>query len=327
MRDLIVLGVEQGVTDRDMLANLAIRRGIFVREEGTRPYDYSSIYRYLDSIRFLRFEQAETISDPIVWSTAAKELVDAAKNSSPDHLSPQEKAIFRTRILESEANEQFLSCFCMVGKRLRSESDFARRCKPLYILRLLKKPKDDKRSLKSQPIQTVEFTQDRDSAIRCRKPAMEFLYTYRLWCLDSGLIEELNVKEAERSGVPKNLKHVLYPIRYQPPPSTVEFLQLLYAFANEPAKPVVIPIPKLLYGICLDLRIPVHVFLDLLVQTWKSHRDLLHLERGPGILVSRAVASQKRAQSDRFGNHRFYIIIDGTLRSNLILYPRKKQNE
>jgi hypothetical protein len=267
---------------------------------------------------------ADNISSPIVWSPEAKSLAQISRNSHfTNELTEQEKEILRTQIFRSGANAQFLTSFNPKGRAPKDRIDFVMHCRPLYVLGIRKRPL----GLAGQKWfsdKVVEVSLDPSSKVVQQKAVMEFLYTYRLWCLDVDLIEEINVKEASRSGVSDNRSHVLYPVSIQAPPSPGEFLDLLYGLVIDQSKPNVLSLPKLLYTLCFDLRMTVESFQSLLVETWKSYRRLLHLERGPGILMKGDLASKTKSYSERFGNHRYYINIDGTIRSNLVLRPRNK---
>jgi len=193
----------------------------------------------------------------------------------------------------------------------------------LYVLGIKKRPTGTAGKDWSSD-KVVEVTLDSSAGQVQQKAVMEFLYTYRLWCLDIELIEEINVKEAARIGVPRAQSHILYPVTMQAPPSPKEFLDLLYDLVHDDTKPNVLSMPKLLYTLCVDLRMTVQHFKALMVETWETYRHLLHLERGPGILIKGDLASKTKDYSERFGNHRYYINIDGTVRSNLILRPRNE---
>lgn len=324
LRDLVSLGVSNRVRDRDELIEMARKSGTFVTEKGNRPYDYSSIYRYLAALLFLKFDLADNIGAEVVWSPEARILSEISTDTRfTNELTEEEKEVFRTQILRSGANAQFLASFDPCGHQPRDRNEFATKCRPLYVLGIQKRPigiagKD----WSSDSV--VQISLDPDSGLVQRKAVMEFLYTYRLWCLDAELIEEINVKEANRNGISRNRSHVLFPVGIHRLPTTGEFLDLLYTLIEDETKPNVVSLPRLLYTLCVDLRMTVESFKELLMETWKTHRHLLHLERGPGILIKGDLASKTRSYSERFGNHRYYINIDGTIRSNLVLRPRDK---
>jgi hypothetical protein len=278
----------------------------------------------LAALLFLKFDLADNISSPVVWSTEAKMLAQISRNSQlTNELTEGEKEILRTQIFRSGANAQFLTSFDPKGREPKNRIEFAEYCRPLYVLGIKKRPLGSAgRDWFSDKV--VEVSQDPSAGSVQHKAVMEFLYTYRLWCLDVELIEEINVKEASRSGISRGRSHVLYPVSIQTLPSPEEFLNLLYGLVNDQTTPNVLSMPKLLYTLCVDLRMTVKNFQSLLVETWKSYSNLLHLERGPGILIKGNLASKTKSYSERFGNHRYYINIDGTVRSNLVLRPRDK---
>lgn len=327
LRDLICLGISHNVRDRDGLIELARKSGTFVTEKGNRPYDYSSIYRYLAALLFLKFDLADNISSPVVWSPEAKMLAEISTNSHVNsELTEQEKEILRTQIFRSPVNEQFLTSFNSEGLEPRNQTEFVRSCQPLYVLGIKRRPMGSAgKDWFSDKV--VEITLDPILGPIKQKAVMEFLYTYRLWCLDVEMIEEINVKEAGRSGIAKDRSHVLYPVTIRPLPSPAEFLDLLYGLTSDQNRANVLSMPKLLYTLCVDLRMTVRDFKILLVETWEKYRHLLHLERGPGILIKGDLATNAKSYSERFGNHRYYINIDGTIRSNLVLRPRETTNE
>jgi hypothetical protein len=323
LRDLVVLGVQEKITDRERLAKFAVSREIFVTEDSGTEYSYSSKYRYFDSLRFLHFDIADKIGQPIVWSPAALALsYTASITQFTNELSPDEKEIFRNQIFASKASQQFLASFCWNGEKEppQSRDEFVCRGHPLYVLRTVRRSTAVSNERSSERV--VEITHDPKSDIVSRKTEQEFLYTYRLWCLDADLIEEINIKEAERSGIPRGYSYVLYPLRKEVGLSTSDFLEALYAVLGQPTRAIVVPIPKLVYNLCVGLRIRVDTFKELLVETWSQNRELLHLERGPGVLIKGDIAATDKSYRDRYGNHRYYITIDGTVRTNLIVFPR-----
>jgi hypothetical protein len=323
IRDLVSLGVNHRVTDRNELIKLAIEHEVFITEDKKRQYDYSSMYRYLAALLFLRFDLAESMSAPISWAPSAEALANASPESQyATILSEAEKRIFRDRIFTSKVNEQFLSSFCPSYKSPLNEELFRKNCKPLYILRVRKRPVEMESDPSWPSEKVVEIVNSFDSKKILRKAEMEFLYTYRLWCLDTDLIEEINVKEALRNGIPRELSYVLYPLSNENLLTMEAFLDKLYEFSGHSKQPVVVPIVKLFYMLCVDLRLKVDSFKDLLLKTWIEHRDLLHLERGPGVLIQGNVTSDEKSYRKRFGNHRYYLVVDGTIRTNLIIFPR-----
>lgn len=324
LRDLISLGISHNVRDRDGLIELARLSGIFVKEKDNKSYDYSSVYRYLAALLFLKFDLADNIGSPIVWSPEAKNIAQVSQTSRfTNEITKQEKDILGTQIFRSGANAQFLASFDPNGRELKDRIDFVTSGQPLYVLGIKKRPLGlaGKEWLSDK---VVEVSLDPRAGPVSQKAVMEFLYTYRLWCLDVELIEEINVKEAGRSGISRNRSHVLYPVTIHAAPSPEEFLDLLYGLVDDQRKPNVLSMPKLLYTLCVDLRMTVQSFQAILVETWKTYQHLLHLERGPGILIKGDLASKNKSYSERFGNHRYYINIDGTVRSNLVLRPRDK---
>jgi hypothetical protein len=320
IRDLVVLGVRHNLTHRGELASRAMAAGIFARESG-KAYTGKSVYRYLYALKALKLDSSVDSCDSIVWSDAALELASLAESEAGFDLSPSEKRVFQNQIFTSEASTRFLASFCPNNQPPDNRLAFAQSCKPLYVLRVVKRPVSADSSWPEEQ-RVVEVTTAPDLNVIHRKAEMQFLYTYRLWCLDAQLIEELKIKEAKRSGVPSNRSHVLYPIRVDNLPSSDEFLDALYKSAGYPRKSTVIPLPRVMYTVCVTMRLRVQDFKDLLLRTWNEHRDLLHLERGPGVLIKGDLISRDRPNTDRFGNHRYYIVVDGTVRSNLVMFPR-----
>lgn len=322
IRDLVALGIRKRITDSKDLVELAMNEGILLTGSDGRPYGRSSVWRYTSSLLFLGFNLAETGSS-IIWSKAAESLANAAVSTQfTNELNEREKEIFRTQILASPIKEKFLANFCPANRPPNNKSNFVTVCKPLYVLRSLKRPSKIPAGSSWPYKEMVEFTLDPDSGTVSRDSAMEFLYWYRLWCLDAGLIEEINAREAVRSGIPNERSHILYPLRECPQLSISDFLESLYTAVGSNRRAVAVPVLWLIYKICVDLRIAVQTFNDLLIATWKQHRNFLHLERGPSVLIRGNLTSAVKPYSERYGNHRYYIIIDGTVRTNLILMPR-----
>jgi hypothetical protein len=327
IRDLVVLGIRNEITDRTDLTKLAIKRGIFLTEDSKQPYTDSSIYRYYSSILFLGLDNSKELGSYIQWSGSAVNLANVAcQNVLSEELSDDEKSIFQLLLFSSGVRDRFLMSFCSTEECLTDREVFSQQGQPIYIQRVLSKEgRSNNKSLKPSKILEVEFTQDPSLGVLHTRDAREFMYTYRLWCLDAGLIDEINIKEAERNGIPREYSFVLYPLRVRLMPTIPEFLEALYNLVKGSERAVVIPIPKLLYTLCVSLKISVEVFKTLLIDTWDMHRDLLRLERGPGILIKGDLTITQRPYSQRYGNHRYYIIKDGTIRSNLVLLPQERE--
>lgn len=329
IRNLVVLGIEKQVTDKNQLINTAREHKVLTTESSQRHYGRSSSWRYISSLIYLGFDLSED-SKQIKWSSSAFDLYQAAKylkkNNTLDNLTGEEKLIFRQQIFQSNVREKFLSHFCACDSLLNSINEFYTKCQPLYIIGSKRRPQQllNKADWKHKTM--VEFTLNPNSSEVRRESATDFLHWYRLWCLDAGLIEELNAKEAVRSGMLQKQSHILYPLKNEAPPDVKEFIDILYINAGNQNKVVVVPILKLLYKMCVDLRITVHTFKDLLITAWKTNRSLFHLERGPGVLIKGNLSTTdiNRPYSERFRNHRYYIIVDGTVRTNLVLMPRKQ---
>jgi hypothetical protein len=328
IRDLVALGITEEIKDRTSLAKHASEQGIFTRSSDQRLYSIKSIYRYLYALRSLKFDISQNAEDGLlVWSQAAYNLASSSMSTRfKNALSEGEKQILRGQIFESEARELFLACFCPGEAGRINTHDFSELCKPIYVLREFKRPaeKQTKTGAKPREVLEVEFTLSPLTGPVLRKPAMEFLYTYRLWCLDAGLIEEVNVKEAHLSGIPPEHSHVLYPVRHGKAPDVSTFLDALYNYVGGHSRPVVVPIVKLLYTLCIDFRMKVDTFQAVLLETWGRHRDLLHLERSPGVFIEghKYLIEAETPADKRYHNHRYYLTVDGTVRSNLVVFPR-----
>ena len=149
--------------------------------------------------------------------------------------------------------------------------------------------------------------------------------TYRLWCLDTGILDELNIKEAERCGIGKPASHVLYPIDTSVHIESAQFLEILRGQVNQTRKQSVrAPIPWLMYRICPQYKLSVEMFESLLLETWKLHRNALHLERTAGVLIEfKGRKFFEQDYSNRYGNHRYYLVVNGAIRSNLVIIPEK----
>jgi hypothetical protein len=324
LRDLVALGVSLGITDRRRLSDLAIERGVFLTERDRRHYSYSSVYRYLDSLRSLQFEVAESIGEPMVWSRAALALAEAAQNTQfTSELSENEREIFREQVFVSKAANQFLSCFCPPGNTPHSRDELLRDGRPLYVLGTVKTPQVcSGGSRKDTDGRTVRIALDPDTGKSEEKPQQEFLYTYRLWCLDSELIEELNIAEAVRNGIPRSQSFVLFPVRAGMAPSEAQFVDAIYATVGSRPRPYSVAVPRLMYKLCVDLRITVETFKGLLLRVWASNRDLFHLERGPAVLIKGDFSVEPVSYGERYRNQRYYIVLDHTVRTHLVVFPR-----
>jgi|GEM_PF-2066645 len=330
IRDLIVFAIRDGLTNRTHLVNAAKDKGILNRVDG-KPFKYSSIYRYFDSFRYLHFDISHSydINGDIEWSDNARELANSWNGQyGVPLLSESEKAIFRQQIFHSDAKEQFLRYFCSEYQVPESDEDFASSSHHLYILsQSVKRPihieKIDGEWPEEWPAtKNVEISQSIASDNLVRKSQVEFLHTYRYWCLDSGIIDELNVREAERCGIPTTESYVIYPIS-DVPRSTSWFLEkITETFRSRRGNSQVAPIPWLMYKLCPTHKLSVEVFKKLLIATWKENRNLLHLERGPGGLIHNLkYLTEPISLKERYGNHRYYVIVDGTVRSNLVVIP------
>src|SRR5687767_943616 len=56
LRDIVVLASRRQITNRSRLVQAAIDERVFTREDDQAEYGYSSIYRYLDTLRFLELD-------------------------------------------------------------------------------------------------------------------------------------------------------------------------------------------------------------------------------------------------------------------------------
>jgi hypothetical protein len=328
IRDLVVLGVQKQIRRRSHLQRIAIGEKILVRSSDRKPLDYTSVYRYFDVLRFLGFDESEEygIEDNIIWSSSAIELAQCGRTTyRTNKLSDPEKVIFRRRIFLSNVVEQFLSLFCHTETTPQSQTQFMIEGRPLYIVNVsVKRPPGVTKDDTEWPAEdNVEISLDPESGVITRRPTKEFLYTYRYWCLDSGIVDELNVREAERCGVPKSRSYALFPLDPMVDVTPAQFLDMIYStLGGSIRQPQAIPIPWLMYQICPKAKISVEEFKSLLLKAWIENRRLLHLERGPGGLIKGKIYSPEHNHSERYGNQRYYPIVDGTVRSNLAVFPK-----
>lgn len=328
IRDLVVLGFQSRIQRRSELRQVAIEEKVLVTESDGRPLSKTSVYRYLDVLRFLGFDESKEygIEDDIVWSSSAMALAQhGTANFRTYELSMSEKAIFRGRIFLSGASEQFLSCFCAGGTIPRNHRQFLAEARPLYVVNVsVTRPAEIDEGDDEWPAQdNVEISLDPEAGRVIRRPTKEFLYTYRYWCLDAGIIEELNVREAARCGVPRTHSYILFPLEPIEKTTSVQFLEIIYAvLGRKLEQPQAVPIPWLMYRICPEVRISVEDFKSILLETWQDNRHLLHLERGPGGLIEGKIFSPEHKNSERYGNQRYYLVVDGTVRSNLVIFPK-----
>jgi hypothetical protein len=326
IRDLIVFSIENKVFNRQILQREAEKSRILQRTDGGL-FKYSSIYRYFDAFRFLKFDCSEqyNIEGDIEWSKSAYQLFKNWPQKYGNTLSEAEKKVLRGNIFQSEVKIQFLKHFCEHEVVPESEMDFITFGRPLYVInQSVKRPihiqkKDEKWPDEWPATKNVEISRNPESGNVTRKTQVEFLHTYRYWCLDTDIIDELNIQEAERCGIKKPYSYVLYPINYNSIRTVEWFLNTLFeTLDSENYKSRVVPIPWLMYKICPTYQLSVTIFKDLLLNTWLQYRNLIHLERGPGGLIEKMeYSSQDRSPRERYRNHRYYIIVDGTVRSNL----------
>jgi hypothetical protein len=326
IRDLVVLGVTRGIHRRSKLQQIATEERLLSKVSDGQSLDYTSVYRYFDALRFLKLDGSEKygLEGDIVWTSSARELAYyGTANYRRETLSETEKALFQRNIFLSDANDQFLSLFCHDYTASLSPEQFLAQTRPLYVITVSaqRPPNIDIADNEWPAEKNVEISFNPDSKKVIRKPTKEFLYTYRYWCLDAEIIDELNVREAERCGIPKPYSYVLFPVNPTKHITPDEFLELLYSSLGRRLKrSTVVPIPWLMYKICPSNKIGVEKFKALLLQTWKEKRNLLHLERGPGGLIEGEFDPSQRTYSERYGNHRYYLVVDGTIRSNLVIF-------
>lgn len=96
IRNLVVFGVENQIYDRSVLTQQAIQDGLLCKEDGTPYNKESSIYRFLDTLRFLNFDETprRDKSGTVKWSECAKELASYGSiNYRTNILSELEKEI------------------------------------------------------------------------------------------------------------------------------------------------------------------------------------------------------------------------------------------
>jgi len=323
VRDLVVLGITQKIDSRSELRQAIIDDQLLLRVSDGVALHKTSIYRYLDALRFLKFDDSDGFEDHINWTSRSVELAECGiKNYQTYELSVCEKKIFRESIFLSDANKWFLSYFCN-NTEPESQTQFVSMARPLYVVnRKAKRPAGVGENEQWPAQENVELSFTPDSRNIMRRPTREFLYTYRYWGLDTDIIDELNIKEAERCGILKTHSYVLFPLDLGVIITAQQFLGMIYSTLGANSKqPVAVPIPWLMYQICPETKISVEGFKSLLLDTWRTYRNLLHLERGPGGLIEGKVFSKRRSYSERYGNHRYYVIVDGTIRSHLVILP------
>lgn len=327
IRDLVVLGIERGIHQRSKLQQVAVEEQLLARASDGKSLDYTSVYRYFDALRFLKFDGSKKygIEDDIVWTSSARELAKCGTtNYRTETLSEPEKAVFRTSVFLSDASGQFLSLFCGNHTVPQNQKQFIAMARPVYVINVsAKRPPDIDKGDNGWPAEeNVEISFNPESSKIIRRPTKEFLYTYRYWCLDTDIIDELNVREAERSGIPKSHSYVLFPLDPTVHVTPDQFLEMIYSSLGRKLKrPHVVPIPWLMYQICPQAKVSVKEFNALLLQAWQENRNLLHLERGPGGLIEGEFDPSKRTYSERYRNHRYYLVVNGTIRSNLVIFP------
>lgn len=328
IRDLVVLGVGEQIHRRAKLQERAISENLLVRISDGKPLGYTSRYRYLDALRFLKLDISKEygVEDDIVWSSTADELAQyGGPNYRAERLSAPEKDILRRSVFASDASRQFLSFFCEDRVVPHSQERFVSLARPLYVVNVsVKRPAQLSTANPEWPARkNVEITFDPLSGEVMRRSTKEFLYTYRYWCLDTDIIEELNVREAERCGIPKLRSYVLFPLNPTLAVTAEDFLELLYSsLGEEVLRPRAVPIPWLMYQICPSVGMSVGRFRSLLLDSWQENRQLLHLERGAGGLIQGRIQAPDYEYSQRYGNQRYYLVVRGTVRSHLILFPR-----
>jgi len=324
VRDLVVLGVKRQIRRRTEIISAAVSEGVLLARNGT-ALSYSRTYCYMDALRFLHLDDSNSYSKDadVVWSSSALELAKQGQfNYRSRRLSDSERSIFVDSFFRSLVADEFLSDFCG-GVVPRSRVDFLEKGRPIHIL--------SSTSITVQRQHRSEIASRRDVFLRSgeapgeiyRRSRREFLYTYRYWCLDTGLIDELRVTEALRCGIPADRSYVLYPLEPGLEVSPHEFLDLIYKAVGGPFSTVrVIPAPWLMYHICPTNRMSVDYYNRLLVETARRYPDYLHLERGPGGLIAGKPTSAGLDFSDRYDNHRYYVVVDGTVRSNVAIFRR-----
>jgi hypothetical protein len=327
IRDLVVLSIERAVFVRKELAELAKSEGVFVRERDGRVYDYSSIYRYLEALRFLRIDKSARYDylGMIEWAPSAFQLAEQGKdNTKTSLLSSSEKRIFAEVIFNSEVFTLFLTSFTDVADTSKpSRSEFLRQAKPIYVINnLVTRPPQEEKSEDWPSEENVEISFAPIGANVKRKPVQEFLYTYRLWCMDAGLVDELNIKEVVKYKTIPSGAHVIYPIDEAQELDIEQFAEILRnstRFSGRVAK--VVPISSLMYAVCPQYKLGVEQFKFLVTELAERKKDKFHLERGPGVLIQDFAKRNSKKYSDRYANHRYYIIVNGTVRTNLVMYP------
>jgi len=325
VRDLTVLGVTKQIRSRSDLGDAAISERILVRKDG-RPHDYTSIYRYLDALHFLGLDISEKYDykqGAIEWSTDAIDLANLGNDYyKTQNISEPEKVKLRHQIFLSRAKEQFLASFTHPGVIFNDHRQFLEIASPLYVTELSsKRPKND-------PDWPAEICVRITTDIKLPgslKPKKEFLYTYRYWCLDTDIVDELNIQEAKRCGISPEKSYLIYPVEPWVEVKPPEFLDmLLHAVGYVPNQPQVYSIPWLLYKICPEYKLTVREFKRALISACQKYRDILHLERGPGGLIKGLEMAYYDQFDKRFGNHRYYPVVDGTIRTNLVIFPFSK---
>lgn len=319
IRDIVVFGVKKRISQRIELVEEASQKGILLKENGTLYDKEASIYRFLDTLRFLNFDETarRDQSGMIKWSDSAIELAEyGSVNYLTNVLSESEKAIFRKQIFASQAKVHFFAWFCSDdGSSIPdNQQQFIRTAHPIYLKQIEIEPKKKYVEIRSNPKSVQPLV---------RKPRRDFMTTYRLWCLDTDIVDELNIKEAERCGIPKPYSHVLYPLDPAVHIEPSEFLAILRkAIKGKSRQSIRVPIPWLMYRICPHYKISVEVFKSLLLKTCEIYYHALRLERTAGVLIQfEGKNFFKQDHTNRYGNHRYYVVVKGAIRSNLVIIP------
>jgi hypothetical protein len=301
LRDLIVLSHRQNVTSQRDLQFIAVRKKIFVKDDGA-PWKYSRIFQYLDGLHWLGFNIAEKRSGQITLNEDGKELASVGqKNYGSDVLNADEKRIFAKRIfMNNYVQQNFIRFFSPKQRPIQAVSEFKKAALPVYVTNIYRKVTTREKRVRSKARRLCDIRTE--EAEYKEIESTEFLHTIRYWLRDLEIIDDINI--SPRYGV--KLNYMIFPIKSR---ITVTETLRLEKMIEEvwPQNTANMPVPVILYELCRRFSIPLEDAKQLVQRLFHESPDRYYLNRAPESLLDIKYKRSYIRTSDGFWRDELYL--------------------
>lgn len=303
LRDLIVLAKKKNVTLQKELELLAIREGIFTKENG-KAWKHSRIFQYIDGLHWLGFNLAQKRSGQIVLTKSANKLaIIGKKNYQTNQLSNQEKRIFYDRIFTNEyIQNNFIKYFSPNQKPIWKFSNFIKVALPIYVTKVYQKKIIDETSDRIRSQRLCDILTEHGVEYKVID-STEFLYTVRYWFLDLEVVDDLHI--SPRYGI--KLNHMIFPIklRLDDFANISKFEEIIKKVCQPDERSI--PIPVLIYRICKRFFISVEQVKMLIEAVFHEKPDRYYLNRAPEFFLDIRYKKSYMHTSNGFWRDEIYL--------------------